>query len=371
MRVLIAAGGTGGHVNPALAVAGAVKKAMPGAEILFVGRKDGIEYGLVNAAGYSFAHINVHGFQRRLTLENIRRNIAALFALAFSGFRARKILKDFAPDVCIGTGGYVSGPVIREAAKKGIPAAIHEQNAFPGVTNKLLAKKVDVIFAASPAAAQRLGQKEKTLIVGNPVRSAIFEADRGACKAALGAGGRPVLLSFGGSLGAAPLNRAVAELAAWHLAHENYLHIHATGAAGKEEFCALMNKFCIAPGPNFTVQEYIEDMPSALAAADLVICRAGALTISELAAAGRAAVLVPSPYVSENHQYHNAKEVVDAGAAIMLEEKNLTGAALVSIADELFTNRSRLTQMENAAKALATPASATIIAEKLFEMVKS
>ena len=184
MRVLIAAGGTAGHINPALAIAGALKKADPTAEIHFAGRKEGMEYRLVTQAGYPFHHIEITGFQRKLSLHNIKRNIVTLWNLALSGPKAKAIMKEVQPDLVIGCGGYVSGPVVRCAAKMGIHTALHEQNAFPGVTNKLLAKDVDVVFAASAAAVEKLGAPEKTLVVGNPVRPEILNRDRAAARAA-------------------------------------------------------------------------------------------------------------------------------------------------------------------------------------------
>ena len=201
MRVLIAAGGTAGHINPALAIAGALKQADPAAEIHFAGRREGMEYGLVTKAGYPFHHIEINGFQRRLTPENIRRNLLAAYHLALSGPRTKAILKQVQPDLVIGCGGYVSGPVVRAAAKRGIKTAIHEQNAFPGVTNKLLAKDVDVVFAASADAVEKLGAPGKTLVVGNPVRPELLAQDRAAARARIGAGDNTVILSFGGSLG--------------------------------------------------------------------------------------------------------------------------------------------------------------------------
>ena len=205
MRVLIAAGGTAGHINPALAIAGALKKADPTAEIHFAGRKEGMEYRLVTQAGYPFHHIEITGFQRKLSLHNIKRNIITLWNLALSGPKAKAMMKEVKPDLVIGCGGYVSGPVVRCAAKMGIHTALHEQNAFPGVTNKLLAPDVDIVFAAVPAAVEKLGAPDKTLVVGNPVRPEVFAqaANREAIRAQLGAGDRTVILSFGGSLGAA------------------------------------------------------------------------------------------------------------------------------------------------------------------------
>ena len=192
MRVLIAAGGTAGHINPALAIAGALKKADPSAEIHFAGRKEGMEYRLVTQAGYPFHHIEITGFQRKLSLHNIKRNLITLWNLALSGPVAKKMMRDIQPDLVIGCGGYVSGPVVRCAAKMGIKTALHEQNAFPGVTNKLLAPDVDIVFAAVPAAVEKLGAPEKTIVVGNPVRPEVFTQakNRDAVRAELGAGDR-------------------------------------------------------------------------------------------------------------------------------------------------------------------------------------
>ena len=201
MRVLIAAGGTAGHINPALAIAGALKAADPTAEIHFAGRREGMEYGLVTKAGYPFHHIEINGFQRKINLENIGRNIVAVWHLALSGPRTKKILNEVQPDLVIGCGGYVSGPIVRAAARRGIKTAIHEQNAFPGVTNKLLAKEVNIVLAASADAVEKLGAPEKTTVVGNPVRPEVLTADRAAARAKLNAGDRTVILSFGGSLG--------------------------------------------------------------------------------------------------------------------------------------------------------------------------
>ena len=267
MRVLIAAGGTAGHINPALAIAGALKAADPTAEIHFAGRREGMEYGLVTKAGYPFHHIEINGFQRRLNAENIVRNVIALWHLALSGPRTQKILNEVKPDLVIGCGGYVSGPVVRAAAKRGIKTAIHEQNAFPGVTNKLLAKDVDVVLAASADAVEKLGAPEKTTVVGNPVRPEVLTADREAARRNLKAGDRTVILSFGGSLGADRINQVVADLCAWEKQQgANVLHLHATGSRGVELFDKLEKEKGFAPGENLVVTPYINNMPQLLAA---------------------------------------------------------------------------------------------------------
>ena len=356
MRVLIAAGGTAGHINPALAIAEGIASHWPGADIHFAGRTEGMEYKLVTGAGYPFHPIEVHGFQRRISGRNLMRNMRALGHLAVAPGAARKMLRTVSPDLVIGVGGYVSGPVLLEAAGMGIKTAIHEQNAFPGVTNRLLAKRVDIVFAPNASAVSRLGQPDKTVITGNPVRPELFTQNRVAARQKLGgAEGQVVLLSYGGSLGALQVNRRVAELAAWHLQNRDFLHVHATGSIEKESFAVLAAELGIAGNPRFTIREYIDDMPSMLAAADLVICRAGALTLAELAAVGRASVLIPSPNVAENHQYYNALEYEKAGAAKVFEEKDLTAARLIETVDAFTADPALLREMGKAAERLAHP----------------
>ena len=374
MRVLIAAGGTAGHINPALAIAGALKAADPTAEIHFAGRREGMEYGLVTKAGYPFHHIEINGFQRRLNAENIVRNVIALWHLALSGPRTQKILNEVKPDLVIGCGGYVSGPVVRAAARRGIKTAIHEQNAFPGVTNKLLAPDVDIVFAAVPAAVEKLGAPEKTQVVGNPVRPEVFEkaGERDAIRARLGAGDRTVILSFGGSLGARRVNEVVADLCAWEQKENKpVLHIHATGQYGVELFKNLEKEKGFAPGESLEVKEYINNMPELLAAADLVISRAGALTLAELEAEGRAAVLIPSPNVAENHQYYNAMELQKAGAAVVIEEKDLTGEKLISTVSGLLSEPGKLAAMGRNARSLSVDDSLDRIVDALLKLVKT
>ena len=373
MRVLIAAGGTAGHINPALAIAGALKKADPTAEIHFAGRKEGMEYRLVTQAGYPFHHIEITGFQRKLSLHNIKRNIVTLWNLALSGPKAKAIMKEIQPDLVIGCGGYVSGPVVRCAAKMGIHTALHEQNAFPGVTNKLLAPDVDIVFAAVPAAVEKLGAPQKTIVVGNPVRPEVFTQakNRDAIRAQLGAGDRTVILSFGGSLGARRINEVVGDLCAWEQhEHKPVLHLHATGQYGVQLFKDLEQQKGFAEGDSLVVKEYINNMPELLAAADLVISRAGALTLAELEAVGRAAVLIPSPNVAENHQYYNAMELQKAGAAVVIEEKDLTGEKLVQTVSEMLTQPGKLAEMGRNARSLSVDDSLDRIAAALLELVK-
>ncbi len=370
MRVLIAAGGTAGHVNPALAIANGIKECWGEAEIHFAGRREGMEYGLVTREGYPFHAIEVQGIQRSLRFKSLVRNAKAAWYLAQSGGACKRILADAKPDVVIGTGGYVSGPVVRTAARKGIKTALHEQNAYPGVTNRILAKEVQRIYVASQGALQRLGHPEKSLVTGNPVSQKLFCQDREAARAKLQAKNRTVLLSFGGSLGAQRVNEVVAELAAWHLEHRDFLHIHATGGIEKDDFAKLAAQMGIAQRENFVVREYIHDMPEMLAAADLVICRAGALTLAELEAVGRASILIPSPNVAENHQYHNAVELEKAGAACVFEEKDLHVQSLIETVVKLTDDAERLHAMGRAAQSLAQPNSVELIVQDLQQLMQ-
>ena len=373
MRVLIAAGGTAGHINPALAIAGALRAADPRNEMHCARRQEGMEYRLVTRAGYPFHHIEVTGFQRKPSLKNLERNLVTVYNLARSGPRCRAILNEVDPDLVIGCGGYVSGPVVRAAAKRGIKTAIHEQNAFPGVTNKLLAPEVDLIFAAGEAAAQRLGQPEKTVVAGNPVRPEVFDwaRRRAEARANLDAGDRTVVLSFGGSLGARRINEVVADLCAWEQkTGQNILHLHATGQYGVELFQQLEREKGFAPGAGLVVREYIDNMPELLAAADLVISRAGALTLAELEAAGRAAILIPSPNVAENHQYYNALELAKVDAAVVIEEKDLTGEKLVAEAARLLAEPGKLARMGSSARTLSVDDSLERIVRRLHNLVR-
>ncbi len=370
MRVLIAAGGTAGHINPALAIAGALKKADPTAEIHFAGRKEGMEYRLVTQAGYPFHHIEITGFQRKLSLHNIKRNIITLWNLALSGPKAKAMMKEVKPDLVIGCGGYVSGPVVRCAAKMGIHTALHEQNAFPGVTNKLLAPDVDIVFAAVPAAVEKLGAPDKTLVVGNPVRPEVFvqAANREAIRAQLGAGDRTVILSFGGSLGARRVNEVVADLCAWEQhEHKPVLHLHATGQYGVQLFEQLQKQKDFAPGDSLVVKEYINNMPELLAAADLVISRAGASSISEFCLIGKPVVLVPSPNVAEDHQTKNAMALVNNNAALYVRDADAP-QTLLQLAVDTVKDDEQLAQLSENIKKLGKPNSADVIAEEVLKL---
>ncbi len=375
MKVLFACGGTAGHINPALSIAAALRKRHPDAVIRFAGNPDGMEARLVPGAGFDFVPFRAMGIQRRLTPYNIYRNIKSVGLLATAGPRARKVIRAFEPDLVVGTGGYVSGPILLKAAQMGIPTATHEQNAFPGVTTKLLSRQVDKVLLAVEKAAEYLPAEArgKCVVTGNPVRPETFTASREKAREKLRVPGEQVcILSFGGSLGAQRVNEAVADVMAWHTREGRIHHIHATGRYGVELLPRLLEERRVEwkGNPNLDIREYIDDMPDCLAAADLVICRAGASTLSELEAAGRASVLIPSPNVAENHQYHNAMVLQNADAAVVLEEKNLTGEALVKLVKELTGDPQRLARLGRNAREMAAPDAVERIVDEICALTE-
>lgn len=354
MKVLLACGGTGGHINPALAIADIIKSKYPDAEFLFAGTPNGMEARLIPAAGYRLETIKVAGFQRKISLENIGRNIKAAAYLATSGRRAKEIIEGFKPDIAIGTGGYAAGPVIRKAARMGIPSAIHEQNAFPGVTNRLLAKEVDhVMLTVIEALDYMEKDKFEHTVTGLPVRSNIMKMSRAEARKRLGLDDSFTVLSFGGSLGAGCINETMEAAIKWHTKNNLKInHIHGYGGMGRDTFPKAMADAGIPMKSDMLrITEYINDMDVCLAAADLVICRSGASTLAELQAAGKPSILIPSPIVAGNHQYHNAMVLGKADAAVVIEQKNVTNEKIIAEIEKLYSDRDRLTLMShNAAK---------------------
>lgn len=367
-RILIAAGGTGGHINPALGTAGFIKSKNPDAEILFVGTKEKMESTLVPKAGYNIEFIDIQGFYRSFRPEDIKHNLVTLSKLLRSSSQAKKIIKKFRPDLVIGFGGYVSGPVLRMAAKMKIPTAIHEQNAFPGVTNKALAKKVDRVMLTSEKAAQYMKPKNPVTVTGLPIRGDILSRDPEKCREELGLGGLPLILSMGGSLGAKPVNDAVFGMICAKADDNDCVFLHATGKNGGGFTEKLAEAgIDLAAHKNIRITEYI-DIPGCLPAADLVICRSGASTLSELQATGKASILIPSPYVAENHQYHNAMALVNNGAALIIEEKDLTPEKLTETVNSLLADREKLSEIGKKAGEMAVRDSAERIYNTLCEL---
>lgn len=368
MRVMLAGGGTAGHINPALAIAGFIKEKQPDAEFLFVGNRGGMEETLVAQAGYDMKLITISGFKRKLTPKDIIENIKTVKRTITSSHEAKKIIAEFKPDICIGTGGYVSGPVVRTAAKMGVPCIIHEQNAYPGITNKMLSKNVSKVMLAVPDAKKHFDSGVDFAVTGNPVRGKILTADKEESRKKLGLDSRPLVLSFGGSLGARKINEAVAGLIARSGKDGKYQHIHAYGKYGLWFPDLVKEKGTdISDCSNLDVREFINDMDVCMAAADLVICRAGAITLSEIQAMGKPAILIPSPNVAENHQYHNAMALVNAGAADIIEEKDLTEELLIEKVDNMLSTPEKLSKYAaNAKKSAIIDAN-----ERIYSVIKN
>lgn len=327
MRVLITGGGTGGHVNPALAIANTIKQNDHDAVIAYVGTKRGIENKLVPKAGYPMYYVDVKGIKRSLSPSNIK---AAYLALT-SPIKAKKIIREFKPDIVVGTGGYVSWPVVKAASQMGIPTALHESNAIAGVAVKMLQKSVDRIYLNFEKTGESLScDRAKMMKVGNPILGGFSSMTREEARKKLGIPDKYkyVILSYAGSMGAEKVNDAVLCLMREFTAkHPEVYHIHATGSIELELCTSQFKEMGLDKCENIELCEYIYDMPVRMAAADITINRAGAMTISELAATGKCSIFIPSPNVAENHQYKNAKVLSDAGAAALFEEKELTDGA--------------------------------------------
>lgn len=338
MHLLLTGGGTAGHVNPAIAIAEIFKKKDPHTVITFVGTPNGMENRLVGKEGYPMHHVKVMGFSRSLS----PKNVYAAYLAWQSPYKARKLLRELKPDLVVGTGGYVSWPILKAASLEGIPSAVHESNAIPGLTVKKLEKYVDKILLNFEESGEHFSSRDKLVTVGNPLRRGFSQSKREAVRASLGiADGEILILSFGGSLGASALNRACLYLMTHYVAdHPEVRHIHATG----ERNYALCKKMLDEDEGYDAVRErtvltpYIDNMPELMQAADIIISRAGAMTVSEIALAGRAAILIPSPNVANNHQLKNAQVLADANAAVLLEETDNLGFLLAEKVDALVEN---------------------------------
>lgn len=345
MRLLMTCGGTGGHINPAIAIANTVKANIPDAEILFVGTKRGKESELVPRAGYELKFVESQGIRRSLSLSNIK----ALYRALVSPYEAKKVIREFAPDVVVGTGGYACWPVLKGASMLGIPCAVHESNAIPGMAVKRLQNSVDKILTNFDKTSEYIAKKEKILRVGNPLIGGFSNMEKNAAREKHGIPKDALcVLSYGGSGGAEFLNQIAVDVMKKHIAsHRDIVFIHAAGARDYAATRARFDEMGLGNCDNLHLFEYIYDMPEYMAAADVVICRAGAMTISELSMMGKACIMIPSPNVVDNHQYKNAKVLADAGAACLLEESQLDADILWTHVEALLYNEgARLAQQE-------------------------
>ncbi len=372
LKILFACGGTGGHINPALAIAGKMQELLPGTEVLFIGANRTMEKELVPKAGYELKNLTVTAFSRSISLSGLKDNVKMVKNLIAADRDMKKILDEFQPDLVVGTGGYVCYPVLKAAARRKIPTALHESNAVPGLTTKMLEKYADAIMVAFPGAREFYTQKQKVHVVGTPVRQDFLGVDRAAAKKAVCANGKPVVVSLWGSLGASGMNQHMVDFICKNAESGAFHHIHATG--GGEEGLAAMQAALAETGlrtlpPHVDLRAYIHDMGTVMNAADLVLCRAGASTIAELTALGKPSVLVPSPNVTNNHQEKNARQVEKAGGAVVVLEPSCTAENLYRTVEEIISDPKKLAAMERGAASLGAPNCISEIANLLIAMV--
>jgi UDP-N-acetylglucosamine--N-acetylmuramyl-(pentapeptide) pyrophosphoryl-undecaprenol N-acetylglucosamine transferase len=344
MNYIISGGGTGGHINPGLAIAKEIVRNEPDAQILFVGTKNGLEGKLIPREGFKIQFIDVKGFQRKISFDTVK----TITKLLKSFGSINKIFKDFKPDAVIGTGGYVCGPVLFSAALKKIPTVIHEQNAFPGVTNKILSKYVDQVAISFEEARSRFKGKATITLTGNPIREELFSLNRESAREKLRLSKDTALVViFGGSLGAEHINECAKEMINNHGKDISYHLILATGMKHYESFMQEIK----SPLPeNIEVVPYIYNMGEVLAASDLAVTRGGAITVSELSALGIPSILVPSPYVAENHQEYNARALESRGAAVVILQEQLNSNILYGQIQKLIQDKDLRIRMSSAAK---------------------
>lgn len=347
MRAIITGGGSGGHIYPAIAIADKIKEREPDSEILYIGNELGLEKDIVPGTGYPLELVSARWLDRKSILQ--------LFATGFvtmKGVRqSLKIMKKFKPDVVIGTGGFVCVPVMFAGHQYGARCYLHEQNAYPGVANRTLEKFVNKVFLGFPDASHYFRQPEKHVNVGNPVRERFYNVDQKAAREKLGIPMDDfVIFSFGGSQGAEKLNEVCFDLMEAVNGHEKMTFVFGTGSQYYEEILDKAKEKGIDIQPNIKVKSYINDMQNYLGAADLVISRAGALSVAESTVCGKALILIPSPNVTGNHQFFNAKSVADQGGAVIIEEKDLTSELLISEVMKLKNNPDLLKAMSKASK---------------------
>ncbi len=373
LNILFTCGGTAGHINPAVALARLFEARQPGCHILFAGAEGGMENRLVPKEGYEIRAVTITNFQRSLAPGAIVHNLRTLGNMARSRRQADAILDEFRPDLVVGTGGYASYPVVRAAARRGIPTAVHESNAVPGLTTKALARVVDLVMVGFEESRSHYDHPEKVVVTGTPVRGDFFRYTRKEARAQLGiTDERPLLLSYWGSLGAAVMNERMAGFIARECrSGRPFHHIHGAGRDYQKVVEALSAAGVSLEGQgDVQVLEYIYDMPTVMAAADLVLCRAGASTISELTAIARPAVLVPSPNVTNDHQTKNARVLAQAGGAVLLPEGECSEQRLWETASDLLKDAGRRAEMARALRGMAQGDAAEKIYLALLGLLK-
>lgn len=361
-------GGTAGHINPALAIAGTIKKNISNAEIEFVGTKKGLENTLVVQEGYKLHHVNVRGISRSLSPSNIK----AIFMLLGATIKARKIIKEFKPDIVIGTGGYVCVPALLAASLMGIPTAAHESNALLGLALKLLRGRVDRFFVNFKDTEKYFKDKSKVMHVGNPLRSGFGGYTKEEAREMLGIPqNKTYVLAFGGSLGAQMINETVFGYMKDVAKNRDDVYCQlATGKNYYSDFSKMFTEAHLDGCDHLSMVQYINDMPIRMCAADVVVCRAGAMTISELAMMQKASFMIPSPNVVDNHQYKNAKALADMNAVVMMEEKDITTENFAQEMNELVINAQKRNQLSKNIAEFAKLDANKLIYDEIIRLTK-
>jgi UDP-N-acetylglucosamine--N-acetylmuramyl-(pentapeptide) pyrophosphoryl-undecaprenol N-acetylglucosamine transferase len=354
LRFIVSGGGTGGHIYPALAIADGLKQRFPGCKVMYIGTNRGLEADIVPKAGLEFHAVRAVGLKRSLSWHNL-----TVPWEAWAGYReAKRLIRGFAPRAVVGTGGYVCGPVVLAAARMKVPTLIHEQNALPGVTNRILSRVVDRVAVTFEDALAFFPRRAPARLTGLPVRAEIYSAVREKAREKFGVHQRELLvLSFGGSQGARTINRAVSQALRFLAGIPKVRLLHVTGSGQYDQFMDMLQSEGLGGQvpDNITVVPYMYEMPQAMAAADLVVCRAGAATLAEITVRGLPALLVPFPYATGNHQEHNARALVSRGAAEMILDADFTGSVLVAKIKQLVEDVNGLKKMAEASRRLGKP----------------
>ena len=373
MNVIFTCGGTGGHINPAIAVANMMKERHPDINILFIGAQGRMEEKLVPQAGYEIKCLPGSGLSRKLNMSGIKQNVKAAKNVLTAVSACKKIMKEFKPDVIVGTGGYASFPALYAGSSMGIPTCVHESNAVPGVTTKMAANRASRVLVSFPESAQYYRNQDKVEVVGMPVRKEFILTGKEEAKAQLGLDNRPVVVSAFGSLGARMMNFAVADM--FKLEKEDnfpFQHIHATGSFGWEwmpEHVASLD-VDVNEDNGIDMREYIYNMPTVMAAADVIISRAGASTCNEIGASGTPSILIPSPNVTNNHQEKNARILEGHGAAIVITEDQCDGKVLYNTVQQLLEDHDRRKAMSAAVRDMVVLDSAERICDLIEHLAQ-
>lgn len=368
MKIFLSGGGTAGHVNPALAIGAELEKRYENTEIYYVGTPQGIENRLVTK--YPMFHIRIQGIARKLTLSNLK----TAYYTVTSFNKAKKLIKKEKPDLVVGTGGYACFPIVSAAASLGVPCVLHESNTVPGMVVRKMQKKVDAVFINFEKTREYLSDKSNIIHVGTPLRPEFASINRDECRKALGVGGRykKMILSFGGSLGATRVNEEIFELMkSYSSKHPEVLHIHGVGKREYEQFIKKAEEQGLDKLDNLQIKEYISDMPQTMAVADVMICRSGALTLSEIAYLGIPSILIPSPNVTDDQQYKNAKALADKGGAEVIRESELFEGKLEGVLCSLLEDEDKRKKMSTACSEFAVRNSGEMICRKISEILKS